>query len=757
MQNSGGGARAFQNARLQKKLLKQADAVIAAAANAYGQGRYAETEALCREILKALPDHVDALHLLGMCAHDGRRLEEAQQLLERVIALDPRLHDAHNNLATVHFDLGNYEEARRCQERAIALKPNFAVALTNLGNTLMHLGFYEKALEMHERAIKIKPNYADALCNRGMVEIVLGQIMRAKESFDRALLFQPRHAEAIVGSGMVSMELRHHEEAAAKFATALAIKPGAPRILAQRGRLSYELQRLEPALADFDAALAISPKLELALRGKAQVCLVMGRTAQAMGAATTLIERNPRSEMGLALMGFAYSNQGDMDSAIQYLDRALALRPDYGDAIRGKIFLLDYLADADFAVQQAARKSWWDAIGSRIPQRTLPKRPLDPDKRIVVGYVAAEFRQHSAGLTLLPVLRNHDHTKFEIICYYSWPGEDEYTAKFKELADVWVNAWQMSDDELADRIQADNVDILIDVSGHTTGNRLQCFARKPAPIQATGFGHATGTGMQTMDYVLADPIFIPPSARHLFPEKIYDLPCLITMEPVTNQQPSELPMLRNGYVTFGVFNRIYKISDDAIRVWSRIMREVPGSKIVLKHGLLDDPLLRDSLVARFIAQGIAEENITCLGTTSRDDHLKAFDQIDISLDTFPQNGGISTWESLYKGVPVVAKLGIGASSRAGGSIVAAVGLGDWVAEDDDGYVEIARKFASQPEYLAKLRAGLPAQIAASPAGNVEIYTRELEAGYRQFWRDYCAGAAEKSNDAAVGGTAPSGS
>ncbi|WP_339033357.1 tetratricopeptide repeat protein [Bradyrhizobium symbiodeficiens] len=756
MQNSGGGARAFQNARLQKKLLKQADAVIAAAANAYGQGRYAETEALCREILKALPDHVDALHLLGMCAHDGRRLEEAQQLLERVIAFDPRLHDAHNNLATVHFDLGNYEEARRCQERAIALKPNFAVALTNLGNTLMHLGFYEKALEMHERAIKIKPNYADALCNRGMVEIVLGQIMRAKESFDRALLFQPRHAEAIVGSGMVSMELRHHEEAAAKFATALAIKPGAPRILAQRGRLSYELQRLEPALADFDAALAISPKLELALRGKAQVCLVMGRTAQAMGAATTLIERNPRSEMGLALMGFAYSNQGDMDSAIQYLDRALALRPDYGDAIRGKIFLLDYLADADFTVQQAVRKSWWDAIGSKIPQRTLPKRPLDPDKRIVVGYVAAEFRQHSAGLTLLPVLRNHDHTKFEIICYYSWPGEDEYTAKFKELADVWVNAWQMSDDELADRIQADNVDILIDVSGHTTGNRLQCFARKPAPIQATGFGHATGTGMQTMDYVLADPIFIPPSARHLFPEKIYDLPCLITMEPVTNQQPSELPMLRNGYVTFGVFNRIYKISDDAIRVWSRIMREVPGSKIVLKHGLLDDPLLRDSLVARFIAQGIAEENITCLGTTSRDDHLKAFDQIDISLDTFPQNGGISTWESLYKGVPVVAKLGIGASSRAGGSIVAAVGLDDWVAEDDDGYVEIARKFASQPEYLAKLRAGLPAQITASPAGNVEIYTRELEAGYRQFWRDYCAAAAEKSDDAA-GGTAPGGS
>lgn len=744
---SSGGARAFQNARLQKKLMKQADAILSAAAAAYGQGRYAETEALCREILKAIPDHVDSMHLLGMCAHDRRRLEEAQQLLERVIELDPRLHDAHNNLATVHFDLGDYEEARRCQERAIALKPNFAVALTNLGNTLMHLGLYGQALELHERAIKLKPDYADAFCNRGMVEILLGQVTRAKESFERALLFQPRHAEAIVGKGMVSMELRHHEEAAAKFAMALAIKPDSPRILAQRGRLSYELQRLEQALADFEAALAISPKLELALRGKAQACLVMGKTAQAMAAATTLIERNPRSEIGLALMGFAYSNQGEMDAAIEYLDRALAIRPDYGDAIRGKIFLQDYRADADFAVQQAVRRDWWDLIGSKLPRRELPKRPLDPEKRIVVGYVAAEFRQHSAGLTLLPVLRHHDHARFEIICYYSWPGEDEYTAKFKQMADVWVDAWQLSDDELADRIQADNVDILIDVSGHTTGNRLQVFARKPAPIQATGFGHATGTGMQTMDYVLADSIFIPPSVRHLFAERIHDLPCLITMEPVADLQPSELPMLRKGYVTFGVFNRIYKISDDAIRVWSRLMREVPGSKIVLKHGLLDDPLLRDGLIARFAAQGIAEEHITCMGSTSRNDHLLAFANIDISLDTFPQNGGISTWESLYKGVPVVARLGNGASSRAGASIVTAVGLGDWVAEDDEGYIEIARKFATQPDHLAKLRAELPAQIAASPAGNVEIYTRELEAGYRQFWRDYCAAASE-SGDAA---------
>ncbi|MGY4370600.1 putative O-linked N-acetylglucosamine transferase (SPINDLY family) [Bradyrhizobium sp. LB1.3] len=245
-----------------------------------------------------------------------------------------------------------------------------------------------------------------------------------------------------------------------------------------------------------------------------------------------------------------------------------------------------------------------------------------------------------------------------------------------------------------------------------------------------------------MDYLLADPIFIPPSARHLLAEKVHDLPCLITTDPILDVPPSELPMLRNGYVTFGVFNRIYKISDEAIRVWSKVMRAVTGSRIIIKHTLLDDPLLRDSLVARFVARGIAEENVICLGSTPRHEHLLAFANVDISLDTFPQNGGVSTWESLYAGVPVVAKLGNGASSRAGGSIVAAVGLDDWVAEDDDGYAAIASRYATQPAHLAKLRAELPARIASSPAGNVEIYTQRVEAGYRKFWHDYCAAASK---------------
>lgn len=737
---SSAGARAFQNARLQKKLKKQVDVVIAAAASAYGQGRHAESEALCRQIVQAVPDHFDATHLLGLSVQQGGRLEEAQQLLERAVAIDPRSHEAHNNLAAVLFGLGQFEAARACQEKAIALKPNFAPALTGLGNTLLQMNLPEQAIELYDRAIRLKPDYADALCNRGLAELALGQFGRARQNFERALLFQPRHAEALVGKGVVSIELKHYDEAEAALAAALAIRPGSAKALAHRGRLNLALSRPEHAAADFDAALALSPKLEVALRGKAEVSLSMGNTAQAILACKTLLEENPRSTIALALLSSCFANRGEIAAAIEHLEAALAIAPDQPDLIARKIYFLDFLSDADFAVQQAARKSWWDAIGARLPQRKLAARQLDPDRRIVVGYVSAEFWYHSAAFGLLPVLRHHDHVKFEIVCYSCSPLRDEMTARFKSLADVWVDAWQLSDDELADRIQADNVDILIDVSGHTTCNRLPVFARKPAPIQVTGFGHATGTGLQTMDYVLADPVFIPQSARHLLAEKVHDLPCLITIDPILDMPASEPPMLRNGHVTFGVFNRISKISDEAIGVWSKVMRQVTGSKIIIKHTLLDDSLLRDGLIARFVAQGIAEENVICMGSTPRHEHLLAFAQVDISLDTFPQNGGVSTWESLYAGVPVVAKLGHGASSRAGGSIVAAVGLDDWVAEDDEGYAAIACKYAAQPDHLAKLRADLPAQIAASPAGNVEIFTRRVEEGYRGFWRDYCAAA-----------------
>jgi predicted O-linked N-acetylglucosamine transferase (SPINDLY family) len=669
---------------------------------------------------------------------DCGRVEEAKQILERAVALDRGSADAHSNLGHALFNLKRYDEARACLERALALRPNFSTAQRNLGNALLRLELAEPAIAAFARAIQLKPDDADAYCNRGVAEMMLRRYDAAAISAERALALRPRHFEAMVGKGLAHLELRHFDVAETAFNAALAIKPDMAELVAHRGRLHMLLGRRAQAEADFDAAVALEPSLELAWRGMAQVRLLTGSVAQAIVACKKVLEQNPVSEIGLTLLGACLGRQGETAAAIQHFDRAIAIRSDCDEAITKKIFYLDFLPNADFAAQQATRRYWWDAIGSKLPRRALAARSLDPQRRIVVGYVSADFRTHSAAFAFLPVLRSHDKADFQINCYSSSSTRDGLTAVFQSLADVWVDAHSLSDDELADRVQADGVDVLVDLSGYTTGNRMGLFARKPAPVQVTAWGSGTGTGLQTMDHFFADPVTVPRDVRHLFAERVHDLPSVITMDPICDVRPSALPMLRNGFVTFGVFNRIDKISDDVLAVWSKLLRMVPGSKIVIKHLALDEAFLRDALIGRFVTQGIPQDRVVCIGSTERRDHLKAFENIDISLDPFPQNGGISTWESLYMGVPVVAKLGNGASSRVAGAILKAVGLDDWVADDDDGYVAIAQKYASMPSHLEKLRADLPAMIANSPAGNVTIYTRQVEAGYRQFWRDYCA-------------------
>ncbi|MGJ5177187.1 tetratricopeptide repeat protein [Bradyrhizobium oligotrophicum] len=732
------GSRAFRNARLLKQARKRAEAALPAAVKAYREGRHPEAQALCRQILQDLPDHFGALHLLGVIEKDCGRFDQAVPILARAVESDPRSAEAQSDLGFALARLGRHEEARARYERAIALRPNFPTTLTQLGNALTSLFRFEEAIAAHDRAIALKPDHAEAHANRGMALLLTGKHEAAGQSFDRALSLQPRLLTALFGKGLACMNLRDFDAALAALDAALAINPQAAAIIAQRGRVYQEQGRFDDADAAFDAALALDPLLDDALRGKATVSLVRGHVAQAIAVIETMLAQNPNQESAWTLLGVCAAMQGDIATAIAHYDRALAINPNHEDAITKKIFALDFLPDVKLKRLQAERKYWWDAIGARLPRVVLGARDLDPDRRLVVGYVSSDFREHSAALGFLPILRHHDHTKFQIIAYSCSPVRDAKTDLCRQLVDRWVEAWQLTDDRLAEQIQADEVDILVDLSGHSAGHRLTLFARKPAPIQVSAIGSVTGTGLPVMDYLLADPVVIPAEVRPLFAEKIYDLPALITIEPPPAIPPSPLPMLRNGHVTFGSFNRVDKFSEPTISLWAKLMAATPGSVIVLKNHSMDDPLLRDRLIAHFVAHGIEADRVRCVGKTGREEHLAMFADIDIALDPFPQNGGISTWEALQMGVPVVTKLGGTPAARAGGAIVKAVGLDDWVADDDDGYLAIALKFCAQPAELAALRAQLPAMVSNSAAGNCALYTRHVEQAYRTFWRDHCA-------------------
>ncbi|MBR0957607.1 tetratricopeptide repeat protein [Bradyrhizobium japonicum] len=702
------GQRAFQNARLQKRQKADVLPLLGQALELHKKGRLSEAKAGYRQLLQIAPNQFIALHMLGVLESDARNYQQAEILLSRAAAVDPRSAEAHMSLGVALNGLKRHDEARESYRKALALRPNYALALSNLGNA-------SAALDLH---------------------------LEALESYDRALAIDGNLAEAHNGRGSALCRLRNYDEALASLNRALSIKPDHAAALANRAVALRELQRFDEAMADCNRAIALAPDDVNGWLWRANVLLQTQQIAQALPDCERALAIAPDSDQAHLVLGLCLAGLGRVDEALASFDRALDIRPDLQSAISSKIFTLDFVADASVERHQQARRVWWERIGTKIASEVAAPHDnsRDPDRRLVIGYVSSDFNAHSAAFIFKPVLQHHDRTQFEIVCYSCSSKVDGTTNEFQGIADRWRDASQWTDDRLAAEIRADGVDILIDLSGHTKGNRLGVFARKPAPIQAHGWGHGTGTGLPTIDYLFSDPVAIPVAVRQLFAEAVVDLPCFVTLTPLpAGIARAEAPALSNGFVTFGVFNRISKISDQAAAVWSRILERVPGSRLLIKDVALDDQLVRDKLLARFAACRLPAERVDLLGATLRDEHLASFNRIDIALDPFPQNGGVSTWEALQMGVPVVAKLGNSLPSRAAGAILTALGLPDWVADSEEAYVEIAAARAARISDLDQLRRELPGQIGAAAAGNPVSYARAVDDAYRAMWTRYCSG------------------
>jgi predicted O-linked N-acetylglucosamine transferase (SPINDLY family) len=702
------GMRAFHNARHKKQQRKAFD--VGEARNRafllHQAGRIADAQALCREIIEHAPRHFDALHLLGVTEYQNGRHEEADRLLQQALLIEPRS----------------------------------AAACSNHGIVLHELKRYDAALARFDKAIALKPDYAEAFSNRAMTLIELGRLVEAVASCERALALRPNYPEAYSNRGNALCQLRRYDEALANCDKAVALRPGYADALSNRGDALIELGRFDEALASYDRAIALKPKLAAAWVGRGNVFLNLNRYAEAFAAFQQALAVKSDSLKALAQLAHYYERQGRMQEAIACYDRVLAVKPDFPEVISNKIFALDLVPQAGFVEHQQARTDWWQKVGAKIAAQSSPHHAndRDPGRRIVLGYVSADFRRHSAATIFWPVLANHDKSRFEVICYSCSTIRDDITRNFENVADRFIDVSQSSDEELAARVHADKVDILIDLSGHSGGNRLRAFARKPAPVQVTAWGHGTGTGLPTIDYLFSDPVTIPETARSLYAEKICDLPCVIMSAlPPIELPRGDPPFMTNGFVTFSVFNRIAKVSDDAVAACARVLHGVSDAGLLMKDGAYDEPQMRDLMRQRFAAHGIAGERIDFLGSSPREQHLVAFGKSDVALDPFPQNGGVSTWEALHMGVPVVAKLGHTAPSRLSGAILTSVGMADWVAASVDDYVALAVKFAGTPDLLTSLRRELPEKVAAAPAGNPALYTRAVERAYRTMWEEYC--------------------
>jgi len=365
------------------------------------------------------------------------------------------------------------------------------------------------------------------------------------------------------------------------------------------------------------------------------------------------------------------------------------------------ICALAYLPETRAADHQAEQRRWVRRYAAHLqPIRPLHANRPDPGKRLVLGYVSADYRWHANSFLFGIVLARHDRRNFEVVCYSNTLAEDSRTGDLKKLADRWRPIAGLSDDQVVEKIRADGVDILIDLSAHTDGNRLLVFARKPAPVQVTARAQASGTGLATMDYLFGDEVATPSSIRSMFAEEVWDLPSLIPFEAPSFTPPVEPgPGARGGAITFGCLNRFNKVTAELLALWGEIIAAAPNTRLLIKDAALDDPEMRDLVIGIVGARGVSADRTEFRGGTTQAEHMRAYNDVDIVLDPFPNGGGLNTWEALWMGRPVVTKRGAGIGGRISAGTLSAIGMAETIAESDAGYRHTAIALAD----LAVLR------------------------------------------------------
>ena len=474
----------------------------------------------------------------------------------------------------------------------------------------------------------------------------------------------------------------------------------------------------------------------------------LGRTLYSQALMDAAIEQyvkalllNPLDAVIHNNLGIVFQEQGRTDEAIAEFRRALELDPAHVIAHSNLLRCLNFHPAIDNKNLFEAHRSFETLHGSSLTSATqsFPTNRAT-ESRLRIGYVSPDLGNHSVAYFVTSVFPYHNRTRFEVFCYSDRGKEDEFSERIKQGVDVWRKTSGMDDDTLYSLIRSDLIDILVDLAGHTGGNRLRLFGRRAAPVQVTWLGYPNTTGLSAMDYRIVDAVTDPPGEADCFhSETLVRLPngFLCFDPPVDAPEITSLPMLRNGFVTFGSFNALAKITDQVIELWSRILARVPGSRMLFKNKCLFDEATRNRLSDRFLSWGIGRERILMTPfTMTTEEHLACYGHLDISLDTFPYNGTTTTCESLWMGVPVVGFLGDRHASRVTASILTRLGLDSLVGKSSDEYVGIATYLASQPELLDVLRKGLRRSMQASRLVDSIGFAAELEVSYREMWQKH---------------------
>jgi predicted O-linked N-acetylglucosamine transferase (SPINDLY family) len=667
---------------------------------------YAAAAARFQGFLAKRPDHVPALVGLGGAFTELGRTNEARTVLARALEVDPASVDAHIGMANAWRRAGQGGHAVAAACRAVALAPTLAAA-----------------------------HYA-----KGQAEQTRGDLQAGEACLRRAIELDPQVAEYHNDLGNVLLAQGRADASVQSYLRALESNPGQPVIWSNLGNAYQQLGRLNDALASQQAALRHDARLPQAHCNLANVLRDMGRQSEALISYRKAVELDPASAIAQASLGNLLKDIGALEEADRHFRRAIALEPAYHEAHTSHLFCLSH----DDTVGPVELFSEHRAFGVRfeVPshRRVRHANERDPDRTLRVGVVSADLREHPIAYFFEPVLRELRRDRgIALFAYSNHPKQDAATLRMRGQFAHWTSIVGMSDEKLVELIVADGVDIIIDLSGHTAGNRLLALARKPAPIQASWMGYPGTTGLQAIDYYFADRHFLPlEEFGSQFTEKLVHLPASAPFLPEPGSPAvNALPALRSGDVTFGSFNRLSKLSPRVIALWSQLLRAHPNARMLL--GAMPQDGQYGQLPEWFAGEGIARDRLEFHARCDPATYLALHHRVDVCLDTFPYTGGTTTAHALWMGVPSLTMAGTTPAGRQGAAILGHVGLEAFIAKDLEDYVRKGMQWVGDLGTLAALRAQMRDRFARSNLARPDVIAEGLQKALRIMWRRWCAG------------------
>ncbi len=736
-------------------------ATLQRAVELHVRGAAAEAVQLYATILEQQPGHADALHLLGVAETQLGRAQLGADLITRSLAINPDQPAAVANLGNALLALSRSEEALVAYEWALRLSPDYAPAHVGRGNALAQLGRAEAALSSYEAALQRAPNLVEALSGRGIALARLGRLDEALVSYERALSSKPSYVKALINRGAAYLQLERHAEALDDYDRALALHPDSAESHYGRGVALLGLQRPADALISFDAALRLTPADAKAFTGRGHALGELGQMEAAIVAYDRALEIDPELAPALCSRGIAVSIRGRYEEALTSFARLARVAPqfdhalgarlhaqlqlgdwrDYRETVDEVVRLLeaDHRADFPFSLLAVCdspplqlRCGRQFAQKFRSASQPLWRGECYQHERIRVAYVCADFLEHPTAYLTAGLFEAHDRTRFETIAISLREDLHSPTARRVRAAfERYLAAPGAADAELARLIRQLEVDIAVDLMGYTGEHRANAFAYRPAPIQINYLGFPATTAAPHMDYILADDFLIPQHEQIHYSEQVVYLPDCFqandNRKPAADRRPTRSAVgLPESAFVWCSFHSRYKINPVVFDVWMRLLQAVPDSVLWLVGG---NRRAEDNLSREASARGVDPTRLVFGERLAYPLHLARLSLADLCLDTLPFNGGATTSDALWSGVPVVTCAGRGYAARMSGSLLRASGLMELVTTRLQDYERLALELARSPQRLAELRARLGRSRLESPLFDTVRFCRHLEAAY----------------------------